>query len=324
MIAAARPRPPRGPAPPPARSVARQDRPARGSRRSSASSFATSTIVLCHGAFDLVHMGHLIHFEEAPRPGRPARRDRSPADKHITKKRVGLVQRGLSGRGRWRRSRSSTTSPSSTSRPRSPRSRRSGRTSTSRGPSTRTCCSTRRRTSSHEKTLVESYGGRIHFTTGETFSSTKLSHFLLSSTGGRRRTIRCSATIGSCSATCRASASRSRSVKAFLARREPAPRLPARRNDHRRVGRRLGHQHLAEVALRGGTGNRPRAADRRRPASSRCTWPSFVKQRRLLHQRSGCGRGAGERHGDAARRQPARQDAVRRQEHAAPRSSSRS
>src|SRR5439155_315002 len=35
---------------------------------------------------------------------------------------------------------------------------------------------------SHEKTLVEGYGGRIHFTSGETFSSTKLSHFLLSST----------------------------------------------------------------------------------------------------------------------------------------------
>src|SRR5206468_56779 len=32
-----------------------------------------------------------------------------------------------------------------------------------------------------EKHLVESYGGRIHFTTGETFSSTKLSHFLLAS-----------------------------------------------------------------------------------------------------------------------------------------------
>src|SRR5207244_10190875 len=32
-----------------------------------------------------------------------------------------------------------------------------------------------------EKNLLESYGGRIHFTTGETFSSTKLSHFLQAS-----------------------------------------------------------------------------------------------------------------------------------------------
>src|SRR5207244_10351543 len=32
-----------------------------------------------------------------------------------------------------------------------------------------------------EKGLIESYGGRIHFTTGETFSSTKLSHFLQAS-----------------------------------------------------------------------------------------------------------------------------------------------
>ena len=35
---------------------------------------------------------------------------------------------------------------------------------------------------SHEKAFVEQYGGRLHFTSGETFSSTKLSHFLLSST----------------------------------------------------------------------------------------------------------------------------------------------
>src|SRR5205823_2803474 len=34
---------------------------------------------------------------------------------------------------------------------------------------------------SHEKELIETLGGRIHFTSGETFSSTKLSHFLLSS-----------------------------------------------------------------------------------------------------------------------------------------------
>jgi bifunctional ADP-heptose synthase (sugar kinase/adenylyltransferase) len=34
---------------------------------------------------------------------------------------------------------------------------------------------------SHEKALIERSGGRIHFTSGETFSSTKLSHFLLSS-----------------------------------------------------------------------------------------------------------------------------------------------
>src|SRR5579862_4649830 len=27
--------------------------------------FRDKTIVHCHGAFDLVHMGHLIHFEEA-------------------------------------------------------------------------------------------------------------------------------------------------------------------------------------------------------------------------------------------------------------------
>ena len=33
----------------------------------------------------------------------------------------------------------------------------------------------------YEMKVLESYGGRIHFTAGETFSSTKLSHFLLTS-----------------------------------------------------------------------------------------------------------------------------------------------
>ncbi len=33
----------------------------------------------------------------------------------------------------------------------------------------------------HEMRVLEGYGGRIHFTSGETFSSTKLSHFLLNS-----------------------------------------------------------------------------------------------------------------------------------------------
>ena len=44
------------------------------------------TIVLCHGAFDLVHMGHLIHFEEARALG-DMLVVTITADAHITKKR---------------------------------------------------------------------------------------------------------------------------------------------------------------------------------------------------------------------------------------------
>ena len=66
-----------------------------------ASSFVTRTIVLCHGAFDLVHMGHLIHFEEARGLG-DLLVVTITADRHITKKRSVSLQRrlpGAAGRG---------------------------------------------------------------------------------------------------------------------------------------------------------------------------------------------------------------------------------
>ena len=39
----------------------------------------------------------------------------------------------------------------------------------------------------HEMRLLEEYGGRMHFTSGETFSSTKLSHFLLAAPDAAQR-----------------------------------------------------------------------------------------------------------------------------------------
>ena len=54
--------------------------------------------------------------------------------------------------------------------------------------------------------VLERYGGRIHFTSGETFSSTKLSHFLLASPEAAQR-IRCCETNACSSATCRTSGS---------------------------------------------------------------------------------------------------------------------
>src|SRR5580704_4899954 len=47
---------------------------------------AGKTIVLCHGAFDLVHPGHLIHFEEARAFG-DVLVVTITADQYITKKR---------------------------------------------------------------------------------------------------------------------------------------------------------------------------------------------------------------------------------------------
>src|SRR6476619_4134662 len=49
--------------------------------------FRDRSIVLCHGAFDLVHMGHLIHFEDARALG-DLLVVTITADKHITKKRA--------------------------------------------------------------------------------------------------------------------------------------------------------------------------------------------------------------------------------------------
>ena len=48
--------------------------------------FRDRTIVLCHGAFDLVHMGHLIHFDEARALG-DMLVVTITADRHIKKKR---------------------------------------------------------------------------------------------------------------------------------------------------------------------------------------------------------------------------------------------
>ena len=48
--------------------------------------YRDKSIVLCHGAFDLVHMGHVIHFEEARAQG-DILVVTVTGDRHITKKR---------------------------------------------------------------------------------------------------------------------------------------------------------------------------------------------------------------------------------------------
>jgi cytidyltransferase-like protein len=135
------------------------------------------SIILCHGAFDLVHMGHLLHFEDARRLG-DVLVVTITADRHITKKRsvsfneahrahqlaalelvdyVAIVDEP------------SAVTPIERLRP----------DVYVKGPEYADLVSDKTANIFREKALVERHGGRIHFTNGATFSSTKLAHFLL-------------------------------------------------------------------------------------------------------------------------------------------------
>ena len=149
-----------------------------------------------------------------------------------------------------------------------------------------------------EKALVESYGGRIHFTTGETFSSTKLSHFLLSSPEAAQDNplLRNDRVLFRDLSEPRLHA---RGAQELPRRGEPAARLPARRDDHRRVGGR--HRRRTCRRSRG-------AWPASRPARSRqiggagivaLHLAGFVKQRRTASPTAWSGDAAGQRHGDA-------------------------
>jgi len=137
------------------------------------------TIVQCHGAFDLVHIGHVLHFEEAKTLG-DVLVVTITADTHITKKRsvtfteehrlrqvaaleivdyVALVHEPTA------------LSAIETLRP----------DVYVKGPEYADLMLDKSRSIFHEMRVLKSYGGRIHFTSGDTFSSTKLSHFLLAS-----------------------------------------------------------------------------------------------------------------------------------------------
>ena len=142
--------------------------------------FCDRTIVLCHGAFDLVHMGHLIHFEDARALG-DLLVVTVTADKYITKKRSVSVREDF--RARQVASLEIVDYVAIVNEPSAVAAIDTLRPDVYvKGPEYSNLLLDKTSNISHEKTLVESYGGRIHFTSGETFSSTKLSHFLLSST----------------------------------------------------------------------------------------------------------------------------------------------
>lgn len=141
--------------------------------------FRDKVIVLCHGAFDLVHMGHLIHFEEARALG-DVLVVTVTADAQITKKRS--VSFSQDSRARQLAAleivdyvaiidEPSAVMPIGALHP----------DVYVKGPEYANLVLDKSANIFREKHVVEAYGGRIHFTSGDTFSSTKLSHFLLAS-----------------------------------------------------------------------------------------------------------------------------------------------
>jgi cytidyltransferase-like protein len=140
---------------------------------------AGQKIVLCHGAFDLVHIGHLIHFDEARAAG-DVLVVTITGDAHITKKRS--VTFSEDHRARQVAALEIVDYVAVIQEP----------TALSaiaalhpdvyiKGPEYADLMLDKSRSIYHEMQVLETYGGRIQFTSGETFSSTKLSHFLLAS-----------------------------------------------------------------------------------------------------------------------------------------------
>jgi cytidyltransferase-like protein len=141
--------------------------------------FRDRKIVQCHGAFDLVHIGHLIHFEEARAQG-DLLIVTITADRFITKKRS--VTFTEDHRARQVAALQIVDYVAIVQEP----------TALSaiaalhpdvyvKGPEYADLLLDKSRSIYHEMRVLETYGGRIHFTAGETFSSSKLSHFLLAS-----------------------------------------------------------------------------------------------------------------------------------------------
>jgi cytidyltransferase-like protein len=137
------------------------------------------TIVLCHGAFDLIHMGHVLHFEEAASAG-DILVVTITADRFITKK------RSVSFTEEYRMRQVAAleivdyvalvNDPSAI-----PALEALQPDVYVKGSEYANLVLDKTANIFREKHLVERHGGRILFTTGETFSSTKLSHFLLAS-----------------------------------------------------------------------------------------------------------------------------------------------
>jgi cytidyltransferase-like protein len=139
--------------------------------------FREERIVLCHGAFDLVHVGHLGHFEEAKTLG-DVLVVTLTGDRFITKKRD--VAFSEEDRARQLAALEIVDFVAVIDEP-------SAVTAIDalqpdvyvKGREYANLALDKTAKILVEKHSVERHGGRIHFTSGETFSSTKLSHFLM-------------------------------------------------------------------------------------------------------------------------------------------------
>jgi cytidyltransferase-like protein len=136
-------------------------------------------IVLCHGAFDLVHIGHVMHFEEAKALG-DVLVVTITADTHITKKRS--VTFTEEHRARQVAALEIVDYVALVHEPTALSAIEALRPDVYvKGPEYADLMLDKSRSIYHEMRVLEGYGGRIHFTSGDTFSSTKLSHFLRAS-----------------------------------------------------------------------------------------------------------------------------------------------
>src|SRR5258708_3549698 len=147
--------------------------------------FRDRRIIHCHGAFDLVHLGHLTHFEEAREMG-DLLVVTLTGDAHITKKRS--VTFSEDQRARQVAALEIVDYVAVTQEP----------TALSaiealhpdvyvKGPEYADLTLDKSRSIYHEMRVLESYGGKMHFTSGEPFSSTNLSHFLLAAPDAAHR-----------------------------------------------------------------------------------------------------------------------------------------
>src|SRR5216684_2627113 len=147
--------------------------------------FQDKKIIHCHGTFDLVHIGHLIHFEEARALG-DVLVVTITADTHITKKRS--VNFTEDDRARQVAALEVVDYVAVVEEPSALSAIEALHPDIYvKGPEYADLMLDKNRSIFHEMRVLERYGGRIHFTSGETFSSTKLSHFLLAAPEASQR-----------------------------------------------------------------------------------------------------------------------------------------
>jgi cytidyltransferase-like protein len=142
-------------------------------------------IIHCHGSFDLVHPGHLSHFEEARALG-DLLVVTLTGDRHITKKRS--VTFSEDQRARQVAGLEIVDYVAVIQEPTALSAIEALQPDVYvKGPEYADLTLDKSRSIYHEMRVLERYGGRMHFTAGETFSSTKLSHFLLAAPDGAQR-----------------------------------------------------------------------------------------------------------------------------------------